>query len=164
MNIRPEHHSDCDSIHRLLIAAFADHPHSQHNEQTIVAVLRAANALAVSLVADDDGIVGYIACSPVSINGSTGKWFGLGPVAVQPDRQGKSIGAALVRASIEQLKSANAEGIVLLGEPHYYQRFGFAARPELQLSGVPASHFLALVLHGPIAQGVVTYHPAFDSE
>ena len=162
MLIRAEQPNDHDSIREILIAAFAAHPHSQHTEQQIVAALRAANALTVSMVAiDGTEIVGHIACSPVSINGEPGKWFGLGPVAVQPDRQGHGIGAALVRASIDQLKASNAEGCVLLGEPAYYQRFGFRAQPQLKLLGVPASHFMCLPFGELMPTGVVGYHAAF---
>jgi putative acetyltransferase len=164
MHVRREQISDCDSIRDIIRAAFADNPHSQHNEQSIVAKLRAANALTVSLVAVDGAeIVGHVACSPVWINNKKSNWFGLGPVAVRPDRQGHGIGAMLVRASIERLKSFNAEGIVLLGEPAYYGRFGFTAQSELKLPGAPASYFLCLSLGGDIASGVVSYHAAFSA-
>jgi putative acetyltransferase len=163
MIIRQEQFSDRNSIGKVILAAFAAHPHSQGNEQDIVDALRAAQALTVSLVAvEGDEVVGHIACSPVSINDELSHWFGLGPVAVRPDRQSRGIGAALVRAAIDQLRARNAEGIVLLGEPSYYQRFGFTARPELQLPGAPASHFLALPLRDRLASGVVMYHTAFD--
>jgi putative acetyltransferase len=66
-----------------------------------------------------------------------------------------------VRASIAQLAANNAGGIVLLGEPDYYQRFGFAAHAQLRLPGVPASHFLCLSLSDPVPAGEVAYHAAF---
>jgi putative acetyltransferase len=161
MLVRPEHSNDRHAIRQVIRLAFKKHPYSQNNEQDIVDALRSAQALTLALVAEDDGIVGYIACSPVLIDRQPSHWFGLGPVAVRPDKQGKGIGATLVRASIEQLNAINAEGIVLLGEPSYYQRFGFTARAELRLLGVPASHFLSLPLRDRPASGVVTYHPAF---
>jgi putative acetyltransferase len=164
MHIRCEQVSDYDSIRDIILAAFADRPHSQHNEQNIVATLRAAKALSVSLVAiDGDEIVGHVACSPVSIDGKSRHWFGLGPVAVRPDRQDQRVGSSLIRAAIEQLKASKADGIVLLGAPAYYQRFGFTARSELKLPGAPASHFLCLTLESDIASGVVSYHAAFSA-
>jgi putative acetyltransferase len=164
MQVRSEKLSDATVIRDLIEAAFATHRYSDHTEHLIVEALRAAGALTVSLVAEARGqVVGYIACSPVMINGNTGGWFGLGPVAVRPDKQGCGIGAALVRACIESLKLHNAQGAVLLGEPAYYQHFGFAARTELTLPGVPASHFLCLPLRDSIPSGVVTYHPAFNT-
>ena len=163
MFIRPEQPSDRDAITSIILAAFHDHPHSQQNEQRIVTALRADHALTVSLVAiEGDEVVGHIACSPVSINEMNSKWFGLGPVAVQPNRQHNGIGAALVRASIAQLVADNAGGTVLLGDPTYYQRFGFAPDAKLILPGVPASHFLCLALGEPIPAGLVAYHSAFS--
>lgn len=163
ISIRSELPEDLETIHDIVRSAFATHPHSLHNEHRIVDGLRAANALAVSLVAvSDSRLVGYIACSPVSIGGRSCGWFGLGPVAVSPDVQNNGIGAALMRTSIEQLRRATAAGIVLLGEPDYYGRFGFVARPELILSGAPARYFLSLPLGGCVPHGAVTYHSSFE--
>jgi putative acetyltransferase len=82
---------------------------------------------------------------------------------VQPKRQSNGIGAALVRACIAHLVAANAGGIVLLGEPEYYQRFGFTPHAKLLLPGVPESHFLCLALSEPIPAGLVAYHSAFSA-
>jgi len=50
---------------------------------------------------------------------------------------------------------------VLLGEPEYYRRFGFECLPQLTLAGVPAEYFMSLAFSKHIAEGEVTYHPAF---
>ncbi|HEY0953302.1 MAG TPA: GNAT family N-acetyltransferase, partial [Roseateles sp.] len=62
-------------------------------------------------------------------------------------------------------RAAGAAGCVLLGDPAYYARFGFAARPGLVLPGVPASHFQALQLDAtpPLPAGQVAYDAAFGS-
>jgi putative acetyltransferase len=164
MNIRSEQSRDIAAIHDIILAAFALHRYSSHKEHHIVAALRNAGALTVSLVAEiEQQLVGHIACSQVAIDARASKWFGLGPVAVIPDRQGEGIGAALVHASIEHLNARNAAGIVVLGDPNYYGRFGFEARPELTLAGAPASHFLCLPLSEPIPTGSVSYHAAFGA-
>jgi putative acetyltransferase len=51
---------------------------------------------------------------------------------------------------------------VLLGDPGYYQRFGFRPQAELVLSGVPPEYFQALLLNGPLPRGEVRYHAAFE--
>ncbi len=163
MQIRPEQPSHCAAIRKVIAAAFATHPHSNHKEQDIVDALRSAHALTVSLVAiKDEQVIGHIACSQVAINGQFDEWYGLGPVAVAPNHQNKGTGAALIRASIELLTARSANGIVLLGEPAYYERFGFSAAHSLSLPGAPASHFLCLPLRKGVADGVVTYHAAFS--
>lgn len=67
MLIRDEPPSDIAALDSVTMAAFAGHPFSQQTEQFIVKALRAAGALTVSLVAEDDGQVkGHIAFSPMT--------------------------------------------------------------------------------------------------
>lgn len=48
-----------------------------------------------------------------------------GPLAVEPTLEGNDIGGALMRETISLAKKAGVTGIVLIGEPNYYPRFGF---------------------------------------
>jgi len=107
-------------------------------------------------------VVGHVAISPVIISSGAAGWYGLGPIAVRPDRQGEGIGSALVRAALDALRNRDARGCVLLGDPAYYSRFGFAPHPGLELPGVPPDHFQALSLGGEIPAGHVSYSKAFD--
>ncbi|WP_343651950.1 N-acetyltransferase [Stenotrophomonas sp.] len=162
--IRPEQPADVAAIHALTEAAFRQAEHSSHTEQFIVDALRARGELTVSLVAEQDGaVVGHVAVSPVAVSDGSAGWFGLGPVSVLPARQGQGVGAALMQAAIDALRSQQAHGCVLLGEPTYYGRFGFRAEPGLILPGVPAEYFQALCLQPPMAQGEVRYSPAFEA-
>ncbi len=160
--IRPATSADTDAIDAVTRAAFLDHPHSRQTEQFIVRALRAAGALAISLVAVEDGrVVGHIAFSPVSVSDGAQGWYGVGPLSVAPERQRRGIGGALVREGLERLRALGAQGCVLVGEPAYYGRFGFAHDPALLLAGVPAEYFLALRLGDAPAGGAVTFHAAF---
>jgi putative acetyltransferase len=162
MRIRPETADDFAAIHALTEQAFRGHPHSDGSEPLIVQRLRAAGALTLSLVAEVDGaLVGHVAVSPVAISDGTPGWYGLGPISVTPDRQRQGVGSALMRAALAQLAAQGAAGCVLLGDPAWYGRFGFAARAGLVYPGPPADHFMALPLGGAVPQGVVSYHPAF---
>ena len=89
--------------------------------------------------------------------------YGLGPLAVRPERQGKGIGSQLVRDALAALDQQGASGCVVLGEPDYYGRFGFKAYPELTLPGAPQKYFQALSFTGSIPSGEVCYHSAFDA-
>lgn len=162
--IRDELPADSEAIAAVTRAAFADHPHSQQTEQFIVDALRRAGALTVSLVAEEDGgVVGHVAFSPVVIGDGSAGWYGLGPVSVLPARQGQGIGQALVRQGLARLRALAAGGCVLVGEPAFYGRFGFAHEPALRLAGVPPEYFLALPLAGPPAGGEVRFHAAFGA-
>lgn len=159
--IRPERPEDAPAIAALIAPAFAGHPHSDGSEPAIVERLRAAGELTVSLVAVADGeIVGHVAFSPVTISDGATDWYGLGPVAVRAGWRGAGIAAALIRAGLGALPQPN--GCVVLGDPAYYARFGFAHDPALAYPGPPAAAFQRLVLKGAAPRGVVRYAPAFD--
>jgi len=162
IKIRPETPADIQAIHQVTEAAFLNAEHTDHTEQFIVKALRDAGVLTVSLVAEEDGqIIGHVAVSPVNISDGAEAWYGLGPISVAPDQQGKGIGSALMNEAINALKELNANGCVLLGEPAYYGRFGFKAIEGLILPDVPAEYFQALLLNGEYPQGKVSYHQGF---
>lgn len=162
--IRNETDADVSAISEVTVAAFKTLEISNHTEQFIIAALRAANALAVSLVAEVDGhVIGHIACSPLSISDGTRNWYGLGPVSVLPEYQRQGIGKALVKEGLSRLKNMNAQGCCLVGHPDYYRKFGFKNMPGLVLEGVPQEVFFGLSFDGHTPQGTVTFHDAFKA-
>lgn len=162
MIVRPERAADIDAIRALTETAFRTAPHADGTEHLIIDRLRAAGALTLSLVAEADGaVVGHVAFSPVSVSDGSAGWYGLGPISVDPARQGEGIGGALVRAGLEQLKARGAAGCVLLGDPAYYARFGFAPDPALTLDGVPPEYFMRVAFSPVYGGGTVSYHPGF---
>lgn len=165
MTIRPEEPGDIDRIAHLTAAAFRNHPYSRGTEPFIIAALREAGALTISLVAERDGtILGHIAFSPVILSDGADGWYAIGPLAVVPECQGKGIGSALVRAGLAMLnRDLAARGCVLVGEPAFYGRFGFESRPALSMAGVPQEFVLALALDGSPAAGTIIHHAAFDA-
>lgn len=165
MLIRTEQPADTEAIDALTARAFAGVPYSDGTEPLIIRRLRAAGALSISVVAEHDHvIVGHAAVSPVSVSDGSAGWYGLGPVAVEPSRQRTGIGSMLIPAALARLRGLGAVGCVVLGDPAYYSRFGFAVRPGLAYPGPPAEYFMAISFGGVYALGQVTYHPAFGGE
>ena len=163
--IRSETDADVSAITKVTVAAFQTLEISQHTEQFIIAALRAAKALTVSLVAEADGrVVGHIAFSPVTISDGTRNWYGLGPVSVLPEYQRRGIGSALIREGLSRLKALGAGGCCLVGHPEYYRRFGFENAPGLVCEGVPPDVFFALSLDGHVPRGIVEFHEAFKAD
>jgi len=165
VKIRNETSADVSAIAELTVAAFRTLAISSHTEQFVLAALRAANALTISLVAEAGGrIVGHIAFSPVTISDGSSDWYGLGPVSVLPQYQRRGIGSALIEEGLSRLRGLGARGCCLVGHPQYYKRFGFQNIPGLVLEGVPEEVFFALSFDGHVPRGIVDFHPAFKAD
>ncbi|MGJ8628135.1 MAG: GNAT family N-acetyltransferase [Sulfitobacter sp.] len=73
---------------------------------------------------DDAGILaGAIRYWPVRIGDAEALL--LGPVAVHPTRQGEGLGRALIEQSLDHAPSKEWTRVMLVGDPPYYNRFGF---------------------------------------
>jgi putative acetyltransferase len=164
VSIRPEQPADAAAIRRVLETAFPTAA-----EAHLVELLRAACRLTISLVAEvDDEIVGHIAFSPVEIEGTPVEAVGLAPLAVLPAYQRRGIGGRLVREGLAACGRAGAGFVVVLGEPEYYQRFGFARADHRGLGNDygAVEAFMVLELHDgtiPEAGGLVRYGPEFGA-
>jgi putative acetyltransferase len=164
MIIRPETLTDIEAIDIVTIAAFKNHPISHQTEQFIIEALRAAQALTLSLVVEIDGqVVGHIAFSPVAISDGSPNWHGLGPISVLPAYQRQGIGKALMQEGLSRLKALGSNGCALVGDPGFYQRFGFRNIPGFIHEGIPQEVFLALPLAEKIPQGTVVFHQGFSA-
>jgi putative acetyltransferase len=162
--VREETAADIAAIEAVTIAAFLHAQHTSHREQYLVNALRRAGSLSLSLVVRaEDLVIGHVAVSPVSISDGASGWYGLGPLSVMPEHQGRGTGSALMREALRRLRESGAAGCVLLGEPKYYQRFGFRANPRLILPAVPPEYFLAIAFGFDSPQGIVSYHDAFNA-
>ena len=162
IQIRAEQSSDIEEIEKITQVAFQQIEYSSHTEHLIVNALRSRQQLSLSLVALDGGqIVGHVAVSPVRLSSNDANWYGLGPISVLPQYQGKGIGQQLVHEVLRQLKNSGAHGCVLLGDPHYYQKFGFRADSRLVLANVPAEYFQMMSFKTTVPQAEVFYDDAF---
>src|SRR5512136_1646362 len=163
--IRSETDADVGAIAEVTVAAFKTLEISNHTEQFIIAALRIAKALTISLVAEVDGrVIGHIAFSPLTISDGTRNWYGLGPVSVLPEYQRQGIGKALIREGLSRLKAMKAQGCCLVGHPDYYRKFGFKNMPGLVLEGVPPEVLFALSFDSHTPQGTVAFHEAFKAD
>lgn len=159
LTIRPETPDDFPTIHAVQAAAFG-----QALEADLVDAIRESGAARISLVAELDGaIVGHILFSPVTIDGAN-EGLGLAPVGVRPDLHGQGIGAALCRAGLDECRSLGARYVVVLGDPAYYSRFGFARASDFGLGNVYGAddEFRVIVYGDAPPHGTVRYCPAFD--
>ena len=165
IRIREEAPHDISAIEAVTVAALLNAAHTDHTEQFMVGALRNSGQLSVSLVADDSGtIIGHVALSPVAVSDGAARWYGLGPLSVAPEHQGRGVGAKLMERALAELRKLDACGCVVLGDPSYYARFGFKVERSLILPGVPPEYFQAISLGGPFPSGIVSYHESFAAQ
>lgn len=165
VTIRRETDADISAISTIVTEAFAGLDYSDQSEARIVEKLRDDNSLSVSLVAVTDlQIVGHVAVSPVTFDDGTGGWFGLGPVSVSPDFHGRGIGSLLIEHALDALREGGAGGVVVIGDPSFYSRFGFVRTEFLGYPGDIDDDFLRALRLGDsrFPSGNVHYHPAFS--
>ena len=165
MIVRAERAEDVRRVWTVHEAAFG-----RADEARLVARLRVEASPCVSLVAEAGGrVIGHVFCSPVVIEGTAAapRAGGLAPVGVLPEAQGRGAGAALVRASLEASRALGWELLVLLGNPAYYERFGFelAAPHGLHYESHAFDRAFQAQALAPgalgRARGWAHYHPAF---
>jgi putative acetyltransferase len=139
-------------------------------EARLIEDLRAAELAAIELVAiDHAAIVGHILFSAlvVAIDGKPVRALALAPLSVRPDHQRVGVGSALVRAGLERARLDRWQGIIVLGHPGYYPRFGFSAELARPLKApFSGNSFMALeIVPGTLRgrAGHVVYPAAFGA-
>lgn len=163
MIIRKETAADYAAITEVTIAAFRTMVISNQTEHLIIDALRTSGGLTISLVAElEQRVVGHVAFSPVAISDGTAGWHGLGPVSVLPGYQRQGIGKMLINKGLTLLKDMHSQGCALVGDPNYYNHFGFHNIPDVKYQGIPQEFFLILPFTEKIPQGTVRFHEAFS--
>lgn len=150
--IRLEQPGDVEAVRRIIVDAFR-----AEAEADLVELLRASGNLTTSLMAFDDALpVGYIAFSPVTIDGCCLSGAGLAPVAVLSDHQKMGFGSRLIREGLKQCRECGVDYVVVLGFPEYYQRFGFrtASRQGLRNEYGVDEEFMVVELSPDCLSGV----------
>ncbi|CNE41627.1 GNAT family N-acetyltransferase [Yersinia mollaretii] len=131
MLIRVEIPVDAPGIDALLRQSF-----ESNDEADLVQQLREDGLLTLGIVATDDegGVVGYAAFSPVEVGGEDRQWVALAPLAVEESLRRQGLAEKLVYEGLDSLNEFGYAAVVVLGDPAYYQRFGFVPAARHQLS------------------------------
>ena len=105
-------------------------------------------ASGLALVAREQGrLVGTVRLWNVEAGGRPALL--LGPLAVDPTAQGEGIGSGLMQMAATRAAELGHRGIILVGDPEYYARFGFSSEATTGLimpAPVDRRRFLALEL------------------
>ena len=122
MLIRVEIGIDAPGIDALLRRSFESDAEAQ-----LVHDLREDGLITLGLVAtDDEGqVVGYVAFSPVIVQGEELQWVGMAPLAVDENYRGQGLARQLVYEGLDSLNEFGYAAVVTLGDPAFYGRLGF---------------------------------------
>lgn len=80
----------------------------------------------------DTQIVGHIVFTVCALESGKQQCVLLGPLAVHPNFMRRGIGANLIRMGIDQARSQAFAAVFVLGDPAYYERFGFEVEENVQ--------------------------------
>ena len=161
--IRLEEEKDFEKVEFLTREAFWDLYGPGCDEHLIVHNLRKSTAFVkeLSYVAEKDNhIIGHVIYSMAKIsngNNHDHEVLCMGPICVLPEYQGKGIGSRLLEETLKKAKKIGYNGVVIFGNPRYYERFGFgnAERYNIQTdTGENFDEFMALELQENGLQGI----------
>jgi putative acetyltransferase len=164
VEIGPERPDELAAIGAVHCAAFND-----TYEAAVVAGLREGGHAIASLVARVDGAVaGHVMFSRITVvvDGRALAAAALAPLAVDARWRRFGLGARLVAAGLDACRAAGMDGVVVLGDPAYYGRFGFtlAALAHLRAPYGPGKLMGLDLVAGALAgrAGHVAYPPPFS--
>lgn len=157
--IRDEAERDHDAVRGVHRLAFAG-----EDEARLVDALRQAGDVAVSLVADHgERIVGHILFSRLE---APMRALALAPLGVRPDHQRRGIGSALVRRGLDRARRGGWAAVFVLGEPAYYERFGFDLDAASGYACAYAGPYFMIKTLGPApvpGSGLIGYPAPFSA-
>jgi putative acetyltransferase len=164
--VTPESSRDKAAIRAINQAAFG-----QPDEADLVEKLHEEGAVLLSLVARVSGIaIGHILFTRMFLDTETGSLpaVALAPLAVLPEWQRKGVGSQLIRQGLFLLRHKQESLVIVVGDPAYYGRFGFASDKALGLASPFPPEFLQVLELRPGAldgvAGKVRYPKAFGLE
>ncbi len=82
---------------------------------------------------EDGRAVGSVRLWSITVDGLDALF--LGPIAVAEDVRRGGLGADLVGACIGEAQARGVAGVLLVGDPPYFSRFGFQPAPDVRLPG-----------------------------
>ena len=123
VTLRESSPTDWAALEVLYPAAFPD----EDLLPFLVELLREDRGVLSLVAVFEQAVVGHIAFTMCGLEGRSEKVALLGPLAVSPQHQRRGIGSSLIREGLGRMRDERVTRVLLLGDPAYYVRFGFAA-------------------------------------
>ena len=127
--IRREEARDLAAIDALVLDAFGPGRFAKTAER-----IREVAALTAGFVVyEGEHLLGSVRLWAVTVGAARSVF--LGPIAVDSQRRSAGLGGELVLACIEEARAQGLDGVLLVGDPPYFSRFGFEPAPDAVLGG-----------------------------
>ena len=144
--IRQETKEDYKKTELMIMRSFWNKYWSGCTEHLLTRIIRDSQDYIpeISRIAEIDGqIVGAIYYTKAWIvdGNSRHEIATFGPLAVEPAWEGNDIGGALMRETIKLAQKQGIAGIVIIGEPYYYPRFGFERASKYKITDARGKSF-----------------------
>lgn len=161
--MRAEKPAEFGAIRRLIETAFRTAKVTDGHEQDFAERLRRSKGYipSLALVAEAKGeLAGHIMLTRFPASRAPGAEVPLllaAPLCVAPPYRSQGIGAALMTEALRRARAAQFEAVLLVGDPAYYQRFGFRESASYGLrntDGIPDRYVLLLALTDDVWKGV----------
>lgn len=119
-----ERAEDRDAVDALVMAAFGPGRFAKTAER-----IREQSHMTAGFTVFEDGmLLGSVRLWSVKSGQAKGAF--LGPIAVAKSNRSAGLGGHLVRRCIEEARAQGLDGILLIGDPPYFERFGFQPAPK----------------------------------
>ena len=127
--VEAETPADAPAVEALVLAAFGPGRFAKTAER-----LRERAGIEAGFVVREEGrVIGSVRLWRIEVGGTPALF--LGPIAVEAASRRVGLGADLVAACVDHARAAGTAGVLLVGDPPYFSRFGFQAAPDVRLSG-----------------------------
>lgn len=163
MIIRRETETDFERIYELIKVAFQTAKVADGNEQDFANQLRTGTNYIpeLALAAADRGqLIGHIMLTKNCIDQGNGQLFEallLAPLAVELAYRSMGVGSKLINESFRLAKEMGYRAVFVVGDPAYYQRFGFKSSVHWGIKNthnIPDEYVMACELIPGALQGV----------
>lgn len=123
IQIRNERLADIDAREALLDSAFGESRYRKSSERLREDRLPAEGLSFIA--AEGKRVIGTARLWDIAL-GNGERALLLGPVAVAEDCRSRGLGGALVRRAVQTARKLGYGAVILVGDPEYYNRFGFS--------------------------------------
>ena len=161
MKIRQEKPAEYQAVERLTYQAFKELNLTENwrpTEHFIVHLLRESADFIpeLSLVSETDQgkLTGHIMSSKAKLrlpDHTEKAVLTVGPLSVHPEAQNTGVGSALIKHSVQKAKELGIGGLIILGHPTYYTKFGFVPATTFQIT-LPEKNIRSIIGFGITAR------------